>query len=170
MSARRTTPATSDRSSTVAGIHKTVLAVLLRPREWRPQADRCVTHAFLCACIPNDKFRRRFFLDINMIRELCDRAEQCLAQDKCVWQHVLHPQCCPSENFSSFQQHRAASKCSGQDFWGPPRSIWGPHAPVFGVWEPVYSRRHRLHRLLVPWRLRRPRRIFSGNHRSSAGS
>jgi hypothetical protein len=90
MSARRTTPATSDRSSTVAGIHKTVLAVLLRPREWRPQADRCVTHAFLCACIPNDKFRRRFFLDINMIRELCDRAEQCLAQDKCVRQHMRH--------------------------------------------------------------------------------
>jgi protein phosphatase len=39
MSARRTTP-TFDRNSTVAGIHKTVLAVLLRPREWRPQADR----------------------------------------------------------------------------------------------------------------------------------
>ena len=39
-SARRTTPV-FDRASTVAGIHKTVLAVLLRPREWRPQADRC---------------------------------------------------------------------------------------------------------------------------------
>lgn len=40
MSARRTTPINNDRASTVAGIHKTVLAVLLRPREWRPQADR----------------------------------------------------------------------------------------------------------------------------------
>ena len=25
---------------------------------------------------------RRFFLDINMIWDLCDRAEQCLAQDR----------------------------------------------------------------------------------------
>ena len=60
MSARRTTPATSDRSSTVAGIHKTVLAVLLRPREWRPQADRCVTNALLYGCIPYDKFADAF--------------------------------------------------------------------------------------------------------------
>jgi len=26
--------------------------------------------------------RRRFFLDVTMIRELCDRAEACLAQDR----------------------------------------------------------------------------------------
>jgi protein phosphatase len=39
MSARRPTPV-FDRTSPLAGIHKTVLAVLLRPREWRPTADR----------------------------------------------------------------------------------------------------------------------------------
>jgi len=38
---KRTTTPTLDRTAAVAGIHKTVLAVLLRPREWRPQADRC---------------------------------------------------------------------------------------------------------------------------------
>ena len=38
---KRTTTPTLDGTAAVAGIHKTVLAVLLRPREWRPQADRC---------------------------------------------------------------------------------------------------------------------------------
>lgn len=41
VSARRPTP-TFDRSSPLAGIHKSVLAVLLRPREWRPSLDRRV--------------------------------------------------------------------------------------------------------------------------------
>ncbi len=39
MSARRPTPV-FDRTSPLAGIHKSVLAVLLRPREWRPSVDR----------------------------------------------------------------------------------------------------------------------------------
>jgi len=38
--ARRTTPIIERGASALAGIHKSVLAVLLRPREWKPQADR----------------------------------------------------------------------------------------------------------------------------------
>ena len=38
-SVRRPTPV-MDRTSPLAGIHKSVLAVLLRPREWRPSNDR----------------------------------------------------------------------------------------------------------------------------------
>ncbi len=88
-SVRRTTP-TFDRTAAVAGIHKSVLAVLLRPREWRPQLDRCARHCLqLFAHLPaaqrdaTHASGRRFFLDINMIRELCERAEACLAQDRC---------------------------------------------------------------------------------------
>jgi len=40
-SVRRPTPV-MDRTSPLAGIHKSVLAVLLRPREWRPSNDRRV--------------------------------------------------------------------------------------------------------------------------------
>lgn len=37
---RRTTPIIERTSSALAGIHKSVLAVLLRPREWKPSPDR----------------------------------------------------------------------------------------------------------------------------------
>ena len=43
-SVRRPTPV-MDRTSPLAGIHKSVLAVLLRPREWRPSNDRCAARA-----------------------------------------------------------------------------------------------------------------------------
>lgn len=38
--ARRTTPVLDRAMSGLAGIHKSVLAVLLRPREWKPTTDR----------------------------------------------------------------------------------------------------------------------------------
>ena len=47
-SVRRPTPV-MDRTSPLAGIHKSVLAVLLRPREWRPSNDRCAAECWASA-------------------------------------------------------------------------------------------------------------------------
>jgi hypothetical protein len=49
LSTRRPTPV-FDRTSPLAGIHKSVLAVLLRPREWRPSVDRCACAVAVLAC------------------------------------------------------------------------------------------------------------------------
>ena len=60
---RRPGALTPVRAPTGSGVHKKVLELLLKPREWRASADRS------------------FILDIAGIEELCDRAEGCLKQD-----------------------------------------------------------------------------------------
>ena len=96
MSARRPTPV-FDRTSPLAGIHKSVLAVLLRPREWRASLDRYALCGIVAstsrppnaACI-RDSPPRHFAFDIAMIRELCENAEACLSRDTCVPDRHTH--------------------------------------------------------------------------------
>lgn len=67
-SANRRGNLTPVRTPSGDGVHKKVLELLLRPREWRAPADRS------------------FILDITGIEELCDRCEAIMKQDPTVLQ------------------------------------------------------------------------------------
>mmetsp|Transcript_3467 Transcript_3467/g.7218 ORF Transcript_3467/g.7218 Transcript_3467/m.7218 type:complete len:903 (-) Transcript_3467:555-3263(-) len=55
-----------DRPSPETGVHKRVIASLLRPRDWTPPMDR------------------KFFLDVSAIQELCSAAEACFKEEPTV--------------------------------------------------------------------------------------